>query len=389
MTELSPEFLRAIGFGTAVVLLIVIAFAASVLSSNLRIRKEQRFSASVLRSSAALFIVFDSKSIARAISNSCEKLTEYSRQEILGKTASELPFLSTEFSKRFSSFEENRLTNGPVSRFNDILVARNNTTHIIEWQISYQKDSRENMELTIVSGLEITELQKTQEELLAHQMKLRALAENLSMAEAEERRKIAEELHDRIGATLTVTSIKLSSLRNHQLPQAVQKSVEDLNSTITGLLQDIRALTIQLSPPALYDIGPAAAIESLATNVGKEHSINIDFHNANPEILPDKTIAVFLYKAARELFLNIVKHARATHVSIRLSGTSDVYRMELQDNGVGFDPEDIPIAGENYSGFGLFRIMDRLKFYGGTIEIQSKPGRGSLFILEIPWKIKI
>ena len=63
--------------------------------------------------------------------------------------------------------------------------------------------------------------------------------------------------------------------------------------------------------------------------------------------------------------------------------------MELQDNGVGFDPEDIPIAGENYSGFGLFRIMDRLKFYGGTIEIQSKPGRGSLFILEIPWKIKI
>ena len=384
--ELSTEFIWAIGITVATVVLIAVAFAFSIVFANIQIRKEQRFSNAVLQSSAALLIVFDAENQVRSFSKSCERLTGYPARKVLGKSVSELPFLSKEFVNNLKIKKDSQHTRQIINHFKDILISKHGSRHIINWQISFQTDDRKNMELKIGSGLESTELQKTQEQLLAHQDKLQAMAENLSIAEAEERRKIAEELHDRIGATLTVTSIKLSGLKNQTLPEDVQYALEDLNKTITGLLKDIRALTFQLSPPALYDIGPSAAIESLANSISKQHSIKIDFQDDGLKKSLEKNIGVFLYKAVRELLLNVIKHAQAKQVWIRLFRVEDKYRVELKDDGIGFDPKKVILNNEIDSGFGLFNIKNRLEYHRGGMIIDAHPGKGSRFIIEVPIK---
>lgn len=229
------------------------------------------------------------------------------------------------------------------------------------------------------------ELNATQEQLLTYYKKLQALAEHAALAEEEQRRKIAEELHDRIGQTLALSRIKLTNLQNQDLSQQTHQSLEELENLIQDILKDIRSLTIELSPPALYDLGPEAAIETLAKHYEKQHKIRIEFNDDGAAKPLEDKIALFIYKAARELLVNALKHARASRIWIYLQQVEDKFRVEIKDDGIGFNPENLHPEKGN-SGFGLFNIKDRLNFYNGKMLIDSQPGNGSRFVIEVPLK---
>lgn len=229
------------------------------------------------------------------------------------------------------------------------------------------------------------ELNATQEQLLTYYKKLQALAEHAALAEEEQRRKIAEELHDRIGQTLALSRIKLTNLQNQDLSQQTHQSLEELENLIQDILKDIRSLTIELSPPALYDLGPEAAIETLAKHYEKQHKIRIEFNDDGAAKPLEDKIALFIYKAARELLVNALKHARASRIWIYLRQVEDKFRVEIKDDGIGFNPENLHPERGN-SGFGLFNIKDRLNFYNGKMLIDSQPGNGSRFVIEVPLK---
>lgn len=229
------------------------------------------------------------------------------------------------------------------------------------------------------------ELNATQEQLLTYYKKLQALAEHAALAEEEQRRKIAEELHDRIGQTLALSRIKLTNLQNQDLSQQTHRSLEELENLIQDILKDIRSLTIELSPPALYDLGPEAAIETLAKHYEKQHKIRIEFNDDGAAKPLEDKIALFIYKAARELLVNALKHARASRIWIYLQQVEDKFRVEIKDDGIGFNPENLHPEKGN-SGFGLFNIKDRLNFYNGKMLIDSQPGNGSRFVIEVPLK---
>jgi signal transduction histidine kinase len=97
-------------------------------------------------------------------------------------------------------------------------------------------------------------------------------------------------------------------------------------------------------------------------------------------------VSFFLFKSVRELLFNVIKHARAGSIKILVKGEKNRIRISIEDDGVGFDFSKVQFSLENLSGFGLFSIRERMEHFGGTFDVESKPGKGTLITLIMPLK---
>ena len=212
---------------------------------------------------------------------------------------------------------------------------------------------------------------------------LRSLASELSLAEERERRRLAIDLHDRIGQALAICKIKLGSLRETVSSTDVAVSIDEIRELLDQIIQDTRSLTFELSSPILYELGLEAAVESLAEQVQKQHGILSTFEDDGQHKPLDDDVRVVLFQAVRELLVNVAKHAQANSVKVSIQRYDSDIRIGVEDDGVGFDTSEI---GYSTNGFGLFSIRERLDYLGGHLEVRSEPGRGTLVTLVAPLK---
>ncbi|MGA2500846.1 MAG: sensor histidine kinase, partial [Tepidisphaeraceae bacterium] len=218
-------------------------------------------------------------------------------------------------------------------------------------------------------------------EILAYQARLQSLAVELSRTEERERRQIAATLHDAIGHTLAFVLMKLRGTPGAPSEEGVPDQIEEACGLIESCIRQARSLTLELSPPILYEIGLEAAIEWLAERLQREHGLTARIHDdGQSKPLPEEFRAVF-FSAARELLFNVVKHAKAKNVVIRLARSGDAYEVVIEDDGIGFDSN---IQASRNPGFGLFSIRERISHLGGQFEVDSAPGRGCRVTLRIP-----
>jgi signal transduction histidine kinase len=181
--------------------------------------------------------------------------------------------------------------------------------------------------------------QQREDESLQYQSQLRSLSSQLSITEERERRRIATELHDRIGHALTNASMRLSRLRNPAVSEADAKRLADeVHGLIEQSIQDTQTLTFELSPPILYDLGLEAAIDRLAEQAQSQHGITVNCVDDMASKPSDESLRVLLFQAARELLFNVVKHARASRATISTSRQGEFVSVAIEDDGVGFDP---------------------------------------------------
>ncbi len=213
--------------------------------------------------------------------------------------------------------------------------------------------------------------------LIQAQQKLKALTANLARAQERERKLIAEELHDRVGETLVVSRRAIEELKTRLASNQASRELDKLSQTIQTFMKGTRSLIFDLIPPALYDIGLEAAVESFATHCKSQYRINVRVEESGPskQIAPD--IAVFLYNAVRELVLNAVKHANADAVTIMLKRGRNKYNVVVEDNGVGFTATQKSPTPIGLSGFGLFNIQVQAEHYGGYLDIDESPPSGA------------
>lgn len=225
---------------------------------------------------------------------------------------------------------------------------------------------------------EIEERKQTEQELIRHREQLRHLSSDLMQTEERERRRIATEIHDRIGQALAVTKIKLGALQSALVSEERSAAVEEIRELVSGTIKDTRSLTFELSPPVLYELGLKAALDWLADNIKKRHGIQIKISGSEHERLADISLRIALFRIIRELVYNIVKHSNAKQASIELEADRSVLCIRVEDNGSGFDPSALISDGDSESrGFGLFSIREQLNQCGGELNIQSMPGRGT------------
>ncbi|MBF0226426.1 MAG: GAF domain-containing sensor histidine kinase [Desulfobacterales bacterium] len=225
---------------------------------------------------------------------------------------------------------------------------------------------------------------RAEEELLKYQGKLRSLSSELLLIEEKERRRIAVELHDRIGQTLTVSRIKLGSLRN-QVSSKFSKEIDEIGDLIEQTIHDTRSLTFELSPHILYEIGLSAAIEALSDDITERYGIEIEFKDDFNDSLMEESIRVLLFQAVRELFFNMVKHANAKHAIISIKDDEGI-KIDIEDDGIGFNSSDVYTYDKKKKSFGLFSIRERLSHHGGYIDINSIPSKGTHITLFLPVK---
>jgi PAS domain S-box-containing protein len=232
---------------------------------------------------------------------------------------------------------------------------------------------------------DITERKRTEENIRTYQEQLRSLASQLSLVEEQERRRIATELHDRIGQTLAICKIRLGLLRESASSTDLAGSLDKISELIAQTIQDTRALTFELSSPILYELGLEAAVEWLTEHIQEQHGILSDFEDdRQPKPLEDD-IRVLLFKVVRELLINVVKHAQARHVKVSMIRDDGNIQITVTDDGAGFDTSKI-YRWNMAEGFGLFSIRERLEHLGGYLEIVSQPGHGTRVTLVAPLK---
>ena len=233
-------------------------------------------------------------------------------------------------------------------------------------------------------AIDISGRKRAEAQLHVYQRELRSLAAALVLAEERERRRIATELHDHIGQDLALTQVRLGALRAALSSTERVDELDQVRQVIDQTLQDVRSLTFELSPPILYELGLEAAVESLAERFQKQHGLVVEVEDDGQPKPLEEEVRVVLFRAVRELLVNVVKHAGVRQARVILRREGKVIRLAVEDDGVGFDlaePEEPRIQSHK---FGLFSIRERLDLLGGSFRVEAASDQGTRVELVAP-----
>lgn len=216
-------------------------------------------------------------------------------------------------------------------------------------------------------------------------VQLRSLTAELAQAEERERRRIACVLHDSIQQLLVGARYGLETLRGQSQAEAFQQTIQHVDGLLGRCLETSRSLTLELSPPILYEAGLAPALRWLGRWFHETHGLMVSVVAEDQTLSDTEEIRAALFHAIRELLFNVVKHAKAKRAQVRMSRLGeDQIKIQVTDQGAGFEPAKLQAREGMAGGFGLFSLRERLKSLGGQFEVESAPGRGSRFTLIVP-----
>jgi signal transduction histidine kinase len=196
-------------------------------------------------------------------------------------------------------------------------------------------------------------------------------------AQEEERRRLARELHDETGQALTSILLGLKRLEDSR-GEDLSKAIAEVREHLVQTLQDVRRLAVELRPKALDDFGLEPALERLATGFSEQTGIEVELEARVEGRLPSDVETV-LYRIVQEALTNVVKHARASRVSILVTRKNGSVAAVIEDDGKGFDPTSV-----REDGVGLLGMRERISLLEGRFSIESREGAGTTLVVEVP-----
>jgi two-component system sensor histidine kinase UhpB len=213
------------------------------------------------------------------------------------------------------------------------------------------------------------------------------LLRRMALAQEDERRRIARELHDQVGQTVTGLSLGLKTLEAALAGPAFDPEVQDrltwLRSLAAGIGQDIHRAAVDLRPAALDDFGLPSALTALGAGITERHGVAVDVQTVGvvDRLPPD--VETVVYRVAQEALTNMVKHASAHVASVLLEQRAGGLRLIVEDDGIGFEP-----GGDSDGGprprLGLSGIRERLRLVNGSMQLETATGAGTTLFVQIP-----
>ena len=228
---------------------------------------------------------------------------------------------------------------------------------------------------------EVSERIFTEQALRERSDQLQLLAAQLTLAEQRERQRLAQVLHDGLQQILVAAKFRLALVDRSEDVRHAAAEVTDL---IDDAIETSRSLTAELSPPILHHGGLVPALEWLVRWMREKHGMRVGLRVSTQIQSAPEEVTVLLFQATRELLFNVVKHARVNSASVVVVQRESGIEIAVNDEGAGFDPNQLRAQGGSAGGIGLFSIRERLSLLGGKMEIDSAPGRGSRFRLIAP-----
>jgi signal transduction histidine kinase len=208
----------------------------------------------------------------------------------------------------------------------------------------------------------------------------------VAAAQEEERKRIAQELHDGIGPDLASLKVRLHMILNqleleHHL---VADEVLELAELAQASIQDIRGLIYDLRPTALDHLGLAAALRDYVSRWQNENGLTVILTLSGEEIRLGSELEVALFRLVQESLANVVKHSAAHTVEICLEIQNCKVQLSITDDGCGFDSQEALLRARKGGHLGLWSMRERIELLDGLFEVESQPGRGTRIFLEIP-----
>jgi signal transduction histidine kinase len=208
------------------------------------------------------------------------------------------------------------------------------------------------------------------------------LTQRIILAQEEERSRIAQEIHDVFGQALIALKIFIVTTRSDladpdpALKEAYKRVEDELNS----IIDKARDLSHELSPPSLKYIGLIAAINKTIRSLKYDQHLKITFTHKNVDDITFDSNNIIIYRIAQEALTNIIKHAHATEVTIKMVYAHDRLSLEIRDNGKGFVCKKRPQA----NGLGIDLMRERAELIKGTVSVVSRPQKGTTVKLIVP-----
>jgi|1186.fasta_scaffold70232_1 two-component system NarL family sensor kinase len=223
--------------------------------------------------------------------------------------------------------------------------------------------------------------------LIEGERRFRGLAKAVWKVQEDERRRLARELHDGLGQTLTALTNQLERLQQKlgerdaaELASRLADSVEMARLA----LNESRELSRLLRPPVLDDLGLEAALSWLARTLEQRAGLRVELTLSGLAERLDPDLETLVFRLVQEALTNVLRHAGADRVQVAVSRAGGLLELRISDGGRGFDPDATLVGGEAATGLGLRGMRDRLELFGGRLEIVSAPGQGTLISAAVP-----
>jgi signal transduction histidine kinase len=215
---------------------------------------------------------------------------------------------------------------------------------------------------------------------IASQKEIRTKA--ILEAEEKERRRIAQDLHDGVGQLLSAAKLKLSNLDSKITTQTEEQKLAMQNalSLVDDSVKEVRAVSHNMMPNTLIKLGLASAVREFITKLGNAPTLKVDLEIVGLDTRLDNQVETVLYRVIQEIVNNIIKHAKASQISMQLIRHETELNIMIEDNGVGFDTNQL----DDFEGIGLKGIQTRIEFLNGSVHFDSSIGRGTTVIIDIP-----
>lgn len=212
---------------------------------------------------------------------------------------------------------------------------------------------------------------------------VRSLASALTLAEHRERGRISHLLHDHLQQLLYGIQMRVHLLKESTEDQRALL-LSQSEASIRQAIKITRTLAVDLSPPILHGEGLDQALSWLASQMRESHSLTVTVETEGKLSVPNEEMRILLFHLVRELLFNVVKHAGVHEARVHMQETSKNLVIIVQDDGIGFDQSQIQRSPDFQHGMGLFSIQERLKLFGGHLEVETAPGHGTRMTILAP-----
>jgi two-component system sensor histidine kinase UhpB len=216
----------------------------------------------------------------------------------------------------------------------------------------------------------------------AAEARLRELRRRAAGAEESERSRIAREIHDDISQRLAATTLNAATIRA-QVPAGLHSDiaamVDGLHGDLDSLTADVHALSRQLHPTALDDLGLVRALQSECARRSGAADLQIQFHGEPIGFDLPGDVALAFFRVGQEAISNAIRHGRPERIDVRLNLIGDRLRLVVSDDGEGFQNEE----GDPTGGLGLVSMDERARLIGATLRLEAAPGEGVEVTMEV------
>jgi signal transduction histidine kinase len=262
-------------------------------------------------------------------------------------------------------------------------------TRLLKIKLSREKgDGQRTAALAeAVQGLqrEVRERKKVEIALRRSEKRQRNLVHQYMAWQENERRLLAQEIHDSIGGSLVTIKYALEEkLETMQgAPPSETVSIERIIDLVQGMVGDTRRLAAKLRPAVLDDLGLTCAIESLCRDYAQFHNICVTYDIGLDDSDVPEGAQIVIYRILQEAMANAAKHSGAECLMVELKRAKEI-ELSISDNGCGFDPAGVVAEAGSLGGYGLRGMKERALISGGVLAIDSRPGSGTRIRLRLP-----